>query len=465
VRVDQAQPEVQEAHAFPLELMSEFSPSGTPVDNVKATTSLKSMLEKVQTPWTHAVVVVPPDEYLSLNVELPFASGKNVQKILDLEVQDKVPFDPEEFLVHPKAVGALESNEQDFHVALWPRARVRRLLEVFRAGQIEPYVLTPPTAALGALSSLQGVTQSENAVLVHVHQDYLAATCWVRGALRADRTIKRRGDRNAHTIEVSTIQDLRLTMSAWQTRYGIQFSEVILLSDVLESATIQTALGSPVRTVRPSELTTNLNGGPALAACAALFGKDELAPKPLSNFRSREFSYSPQLAELRAGLSSLLPYLVATLGILLLALTATYLFREHRISQIEEGIQMQLQKSIPTLVAPSGNELAALDGENRRLEQQLQNLGSLSSLSPLDYFAEIAEDLPTSSGITISRVKIEKNTLRVEGTAPGYAELEKIERMLKRKKTVYCKVRKDSTGAATGKPNARGYVLDITLCD
>lgn len=467
VRVDQELPEIQEVHELPAELLIELrGDNGSEEGKGAGSSALRSLIERVQTPWTNAVVVLPPREYLSLNVELPFASGKNVSKILDLEIQDKVPFSTDEFTLHPNPVGQLVSKEQDFHVGLLPRNAIRRVLATLRGGKVEPLVLTTPSAALSALTSLAQFQEATSALFVLPTSQYLAVACKIDGNIRADRIIARRTAASQPSeLELSSIHELRLTILAWQERYKVELAEVILLSETIESKNVQLALGCPVRCVRPSTIAQSADASSLLGAWSALFGRDERTPTALSNFRTREFAYSPQLAELAAGLSTLLPFFVATLGLLLITLSATYLLREHRISRLEEGVQAQVQKAIPSLMSPTGRELDALEGENRKLEQQLQSLGSLSALNPLDYFAEIAEDLPLATGITVTRIKIEGTKLKVEGSAPGYAELEKAERMLKRKKNVYCKVRKESAGATPGRPTARGYSLDISLCE
>jgi hypothetical protein len=467
VRVDQALPEIQEVHELPAELLLELNGKGsTELGQETGSSALRSLIERVQTPWTNAVVVLPPSEYLSLNLDLPFFTGKNVSKILDLEIQDKVPFSTDEFTLHPNAVGQLASKEQDFHVGLLPRVIIKRVLSTLRGGKVEPLVLTTPSAALSALTSLPQFQESASALFVLPTAQYLAVACKINGTIRADRIIARRTTAAQPTeLELSSIHELRLTILAWQDRYKLELPEVILLSETIDSKNVQLALGCPVRCIRPSTLAPSADAASLLGAWSALFGRDEHPPTALSNFRTREFAYSPQLAELAAGLSTLLPFFVATIGLLLITLSATYLLREHRISRLEDGIQSQVQQAIPTLMSPAGRELDALEGENRKLEQQLQSLGSLSALNPLDYFAEIAEDLPLATGITVTRVKIEGTKLKVEGTAPGYAELEKAERMLKRKKNVYCKIRKEAAGATPGRPNARGYTLDISLCE
>src|SRR5690606_33273781 len=49
-----------------------------------AINTFQELISSVQTPWTSAILIIPPYESHSLNVELPFGDPKNIDKILDL---------------------------------------------------------------------------------------------------------------------------------------------------------------------------------------------------------------------------------------------------------------------------------------------------------------------------------------------------------------------------------------------
>ncbi|MBX7145179.1 MAG: hypothetical protein K1X79_12060 [Oligoflexia bacterium] len=432
--------------------------------NENASTNLKSALERIKKPFHNTVLLVPSQEYLSMNVELPFSNPKSIEKVIDLEVQDQLPFDGSDFVLHYHPVGTLPTGSHDVHVGLLPTESLRRTLATCKAAGCEPLIVSTNSGILGALDQLRPQLLPDTAVVILPRAQDVAIALFVAGKVCSDRVIPRRLSKGTQALEPGILHDLRLTVAAWEKRYKCKVNKALLIG-VSDCAPFEQTLAIPVSPLSPQELVGSSDDRTISAGMAAIFARDNAPPVPLTNFRTRQFSYRPQLAELLLGLRQLIPFSIGLLVLVLIALSATYAFREQRISRVQAAMRQQITESVPSLSLPQGHELDALEGETRRLEQQLQSLGSLSALSPLDYLTEITGDLPLASGVTVTRVKIEGNRLRVEGSAPGYTEIEKIERFLKRKKNVYCKIRKDSTNAAPGKPNSRGYTLDITLCE
>lgn len=480
VGVDGNKAVVQEIHRFSLGdkfgLQNGVMPGATPTEIPNAdgsptsaitafaqVTALSNVLASIKTPWTSCILLIPPHDYHSLNLDLPFAGSKGLDKIVGLEVQDLVPFDVEEFLLHYRALGARPDSNHDIHVGLLPRGIVGNALSVCKAAGLEPAMVSTPAAILGAVPFLSTEKTSDNCGIVFARDPFVYLCIITDGKACMDRVIDMRslGDTKGEAL----LRELRLTFAVAEKRYGKPVEAIYSLGGELPFVNLGESLKVPVTSVPVPELVKAADNSTAFACFASVFAQDMRPPPILSNFRIKEFAYSPQLRELMRGLRSLLPYFLAALLLLLLTAVGIYSLRERRISQVKNAMYEQIRAAIPAMDVPRGSELDALEGENRKLEQQLSNLGSLSALSPLDSLTEITADLPLSSGITITRIKVEGNKMRVEGTAPDYTALEKIERALKKKKNVYCRIRKDTTASVPGKQNVRGFSLDILLCE
>lgn len=422
---------------------------------------LRSLLHSIKTPWTSSILIVPPKEYISMNLDLPFASNKGLDKIVNLEVQDLVPFDLDEFLLHYRPLGPRAAKNHDIHVGLVPRSSIASLLGVCKAAGFEPFMVSTPPSVLGAIPFISPEKFESPSAIVSVRDSFVSLVIVTEGRACMDRVIDQsrigRGGFSAFTRE------LKLFLATAEQRYGKTFQRIYTIG-LEDTQDLSGALGVTCIPLSVGELVKAADSTTALACLASVFAQDLRPPPILANFRVKEFAYSPQLRELAKGLRSLVPFFLAASLVAILSGLGVYSLRERRIHQMKNAIRDQIKTAIPALDAPAGLEVDALEGENRKLESQLSTLGSLSALSPLDYFSEISADLPVSSGISVTRVKIEGNKLRVDGTAPDYAATDKIERGLKKKKNVYCRIRNDLSSVA-GKQNSRGFSLDIVLCD
>jgi hypothetical protein len=261
---------------------------------------------------------------------------------------------------------------------------------------------------------------------------------------------------------------MRLTIAAMERRYGRQLEVIYLLNEPLcrwSKQEIQQTLGRNVEAVALNEMVRSGNQEAALAGLGALFGQDAGAPPILTNFRTREFSYLPPLREILSGLRSLLPLFLGTLLLFFLALIVTYVVRAREISYLKGEINSQINRLIPSLALEYGNELTQLSKEIAVLDDQLKDLGSPNALSPLDALQEFAADFPASDTLFLQQISIRGTKMKIDGNAPDYATVEKLEKKLKQRKNVYCRIKKDSGNLGSAVGGSRTFSFEIILCD
>jgi len=85
--------------------LSDDNPTRTLVNATVA--KLLDTVSSIENQWTAVSVIIPPHDHLALNLNLPFGDAKNLNRIVDLEVQDVVPFELDDFLVQYAPLGPI----------------------------------------------------------------------------------------------------------------------------------------------------------------------------------------------------------------------------------------------------------------------------------------------------------------------------------------------------------------------
>ncbi len=466
------------------------SPSeGEVVEQIKEPlqTPLSKLISGIKTPWTSSILIVPPPSYLSLNIDLPFIDQKSIGKILALEVQDRIPFEVSEFLVEYRALGALPPRESDggaaspgydIHVSLVPRDYMRTIVKLCKASDFEPLIITTATATLGGAYHVAPDFMAPDSAVVYSRGLTLFVAMAHGGVVKSDRVLSRTVPPEVGTtlpqevlnqLQKSLLTDLKLTLSGFESRYGISISKIYYAGGDLAPESLQQNLSRPIELLpldsftRPSETGTPVAA--SLATLGAVFIQDVEPPTILTNFRINEFSYSPRLKEVYRGLKTLAPYILFTLLLGLMTLGALFYSRGRYIDQVKQSLANQIKAAMPDAEVPPGLEIEALRGQLNRLQDQLKDLGSLSKFSPLDSLVELTKDFPFAPDISIRTVNIKNSRIKVEGTAPNYEAAEKIEKALKAKRDTYARIKTTVSDTVAPGTTGRSFTLEIFLVE
>ena len=472
-------------------------------------------------PFSSVVLFADIPEYTSLNLSLPLNDPKSIRKVLDLEVQDLIPFELDEFLVDHRVTGRLPSPisqegeneapvaspEFDVHVGLVPKDSVRRILKQCDAWGVTPVVVSPPASALAALFQIAPERFGDDAAIVRIRYGRASSDqpskneVLHEGALStvisADLIIKLRGSVRVATVltvpagdatsfeslplssSFSTLmRDLTLHMLAAESRFGAPLQGIHVLGPLESAEQLHRFTNRPTYSLSASALQEVVGGfaddspeideRTMLAACGACFGHDRaMRPsantlQPLANFRTREFAYRPQLTELWRGVRRLAPLIGLALLTLFAVIGGTYFLREHRIRSLQQELRTRLTEAIPGFEAEPGKEDVALDNMSFALGQQLKDMVSPAGLSPLEVLIEISRDIPPDKGIIVRSITIKGPKVTLVGSAPDYTALDALERAFKSRRKVYDRV-KPST--SSGVNRRLEFNFDITLQD
>jgi len=432
--------------------------------------AVKSWIDGLADEWVGPVVILPAQNYLSLNLDLPFADNKSINKVLNLEVQDLVPFDVSEFLLHHRVVGKLPNNSQDVHVAALSRSEIEKSLAALRRLGFEPMLLCPPSSALAAVYDLMSKDfLAKNAVLL-MRQDLLCYMVLIQaGKAIADRVINLGafGAAELKEAEVQSIiaQQVGLTLSSINRRSNYDFEKLYLVGGGIQAEALAGVISRPIEELKPQTRIEGLDGRGLLAGLSAVFLRENDSLQPLSNFRIKEFAYKLPFHILGAGLKKIAPLFLATLGIGLLSLLGIYYARANAIHKLKSSVSEQIHQALPGLSLAPGQELQTLSGEVNNIELQLKSLGSPSKMTPIHALYELSKHIPQNSGINIRRVNIAGLIMKVEGEAPDYAAVDKLKKVFDKRKRIYCHVDKKSGQTNSYGATARQFSFELELCD
>ncbi len=418
----------------------------------------------VKTQWSSAVVIIPGEQYHSLNVDLPFNDPRRINKIIDLEVQDLVPFDVDEFILQHRTVNTNSDGTFDVHVSIMPRARLADILAACREGGVEPAVVSTATSVVAVLPKLYPTFPRDAVVVMHRAPAFYV-TFMLDGEVRSDRIIDRTVLNGNSTSPTAALNELRLSIAAMEQKYGRTFEKVFLLDAPFTATEATAALGHPTAVLALPNISGSCPPGSEIAALSSVFGLDREAYPALTNFRTREFSYNLQLTELWRGLRMLRPYFLATLFAVLVSLGVVYMLREQRINRLENAIRGHINAVAPELNAPEGRETDALIGKINLMDQQLKDLGSPTQASPLDALLDISSVIPANIGVAVGRISIKGTKISFEASAPNYSAAENLKSAFEKQRQKYCRVKMESVATAASGQNSRGFRFEVYLCD
>jgi hypothetical protein len=433
---------------------------------------LAETLAPLKGSWEAAMVVVPPQSFVSLNVDLPFADPKSIAKILELEVQDVVPFDLDEFVIQHSSVlpetpsltaaSAAATRGFDVHVGIIPKILIRHVLGLAQGCGLEPELVTSPSSLAAGAFDVASQYFKENAAIIVASPPYFSIAVRVHGRTRLERVVTPpSGAQSPETVK-ALLSDLRLTIASVERRYGQRIDAVYLFGNGLKPVQLEQTLARPIEEFTMRDLVRLPSSGEVgIAALAPVFFRDDLPASLLSNFRVKEFAYRPKFGALLGVVRKAGNWISVALTLLVVACGVLFAARRYEIGQREAHLVGEIRRVVPDFTVPAdGDIIGAIRRQETVLSQQLGALGSPSQASPFDALGAISRDLPTDiPGLQVNMLKIGNSRVDIEGVAPDLSAIAKIEKALKDKRGMYKKV-SAKAGSASG---SRGYRFSVEI--
>lgn len=251
---------------------------------------------------------------------------------------------------------------------------------------------------------------------------------------------------------------LKLMLAAAERRYQTRVENVYILGREIKGSNLQQLFGRPIQGLQLKDFVKAGDNVVGLSALGAPFAADEPPKAPLSNFRTREFSFTPKFSEFLRAILGSAKYVKVAFMVVVASLAAIYGVRAFTISSIERSLQRQIASVIPGFQAPDNEIGPALIASVKKLSDELGVLASPAKVTPLDALLEILRLLPQSGGITITSLKISQSKATITGIAPTVSTVETIGKALGANNGVFSKIT-----AAPGSANQGKYNFSVEL--
>jgi hypothetical protein len=435
--------------------------------------AIKETIAEFDPIWTASAVILPQTDFLALNLDLPFGDPKNLDRIVDLEVQDVVPFELDSFFVQYAPLGvanaaaaAPAASQYDVHIGILPRQVVQNVLELCKKAGLEPNVLTVPSSAVGAAYHLARDFFVGNSAVIFNRGDEYSVSVFINGEVRLERSVlasqilaasaspEKRQENLQHIFTA-----LKLIMASAERRYGTKIEKVYLLGREVKAANASQLFGRPLEGLPMKDLVSGADSAVGLAPLTAIFAQDDATTAPLSNFRSRQFSFTPKISEFLRALAGTKRYALRALGAIVLAAGVIFGSRQYVLHSSEQALLERVRRVIPNFSAEPGKVVEALAKAEGKLGQELSAFGSRSKFSPADAFIEVVKVIPTGAGISITALRVTGEKVSLQGTASEVAAVERFSKALTARQDIFAKVDYKNAKTALG----FSFNVDIVL--
>jgi hypothetical protein len=311
---------------------------------------------------------------------------------------------------------------------------------------------------------------TSDAAILLVRENEYSIAAWIDGEVRAEHVIRpseilaqslasqEEEETTRRTTAIFTA--IKLTLASIERRYTTRIDTVHLVGKAPKQNLLQQILGRQVQPLAISELLKGAEEHTGIAALTALFADEEPVAAPLSNFRTREFSFNPTFGELLKVLQSTWKHIAIALVISLAAIAVSFGVRKYQISRMEKFLLSQVRQVVPDFNPADGDALKALAQAETKLADELGVLGSPAKITPLDVLIEVHKRLPEIPGLTITSLKISGTRTTIGGYAPDLSAIERVEKDLKANQTAFAKVTANPGTSAGSRYN---FTVEIVL--
>ena len=420
------------------------SSEGVQVSASTEVADIRSFVDKYENLSVRQILLTSPDNLITLNLTTPFADQNLLNDIIAQEIQDRVPFEIDEFTTVHKVARKISEGEYELQVALMLKSDYQRIAEFCRLISFEPNLITVPAAVLNVLGA-----STRDGVYLSRAGDSVNAACQISGTVCAAGQVE-----NAEQF-----RELQMLLLDWENRYQTNFQEVYLIGNSIDVAGLEKGLSLKVEQIKIPEAE-----GVEHAYLSAIAAARKDNPF-LINFKTQRNALS-QLLEFstvflrRTWLSWL--FIIALIIALPLAMIA---FNYYEAQQVNSAVQDEIKNNIPDLSVVSASGMDELLGRNGEMEAQLATLGTPTKFDPLSVYvilsSELKQALDPKIGMTLSEIEIKGADVTVDGLVSSYRSVESIEKIFNKRGDVFCEVKKETLGDSGANKRFR---FRIKLC-
>ncbi len=374
------------------------------------------------------------------NLHFPFSDRKKVRQVINLELEDLLPFEPD-FATNFISTQIFENKSTSGCIAramLFDRTMFQRMIvDIQLTGLIAPLFIYQPIVTEKLLSYYENSSlflnyNNSDSYIVFTDQENI--TIDFKALVLPSEKVALKEILHAHInlLESPTFNQIIVNNNTDIDISGVleTFSDNIIEIDLPSFLDLDSS-----STIEENELL-NPSILSALSLANELRGEEvlnelNLKNVKLYNLRQGEFKHRAPFSDFKESLfSEVVPFSLCGIFLLML-LFLDFSNPSKEISLIESESKNILRIEAPELDLSSGKPLDILSNEIINLEDQIGGLTSMSSMSPFDWLFKLSKGISPDIPVVFESLSITSSGIIFRGNVPNYPTSGKLDSMLK----------------------------------
>lgn len=417
------------------------------------------------------LAVAPANFVLYKKLALPFSDQKRIDQVAPLQIQDRVPFEIDSFVVDNKLLGKNDEGSYEVISSLIPGEEVARSLSALKAKGVDPKLLTTKASSLAGLANLfPDVLEGSYGILDH-SPGWFSLLFVIDNQLIRLRDIPLSHDILTDSTIAKVSEHIRSSVAEIERTTGVHIPHLFTSTSPDFVSLLNQQLPIEVRPLDLSSLVSckttietplhELSWAIGLVASELTGGKQ--SPETFVDFRKGPFSYQPVWRNFWSALKQELYLIILAILFGVSWCIATIYTSHSALQSAETRITEVVSTAVPGEEVPRRREVEFMEEQITELEEQLRGIGSLSSLSPLESLKELSLRINTTIDIEIDSLSIGSSSISFRGSVPDNRAIGTLSGALERAKDRFCVVNVNPKG--TGKNSRVTFSAEVKLCD
>ena len=471
--------------------------NGQELNSPDQASAQKFDIKKPSIPFNSAIAYLSLDLASNIEIDLPFDDPKKAEKIIPLQLQDRLPFEIENIHFSASQEPTKIKDNYRYIVSYTDKNKFNHLLNFcsanginFEIVSIESFFLEPLVKALVDASSNDSNPIDPNACLLSI--GYLSEDPNPENSTKnAEGIISIQKDGSTLHVRKLTIPtqknfvqpyleshiNISLASSGLDLNNKDKLKYATFCTDSTNEETrsaLTTLTQAKIEQLEPDYApSVNKIANPKLlfalfSAQSFLFLRQERKEnESIQNLRTGQYKFRAPLTELKeAFLDQIAPFgLVAIFGTLTAAFSFLTPIKQNNLiaNQINQIASTELEKPLRI-----GSEFVELENSISDLEQKLGNLSTVSSFSPIDWLYTLSNLIPRDMNVDIESISISTEGMSFRGSVKDYPTSGRLDSLLTNLKnenpTKFCDASL-STEENSVTQGRKPIVVEIKLCD
>jgi len=418
-----------------------------------------------------AFALMPNGNVLYQELFLPFRDRKRVDQVAALQVQDLLPFDLDNFVMHNLILGPVKSGDYQILTSLVSAQEVSATLAQLGRIGVDPKIVTTRASAVAALAPLCPDVPGGCFGIAALSPHSCSLAFFQDRELKSLREIPLE-QLPDNRLDRAGIAHIRCSLAAFEKTFGAEIKRLFVigpreaLAELRDSLKVQLSEFSLSPHVRSSSLNdAALAKIPwAIGVFANELRRGPHKRLPMVDFRTGDFAYKPAIRNFLGALKRELYWFF--LAVVCFSAWVWVQINESNslLNKVDRTIAEAIEKVMPGEPVPPRREADYLKNRVTELEEQLKNMGTLSSLSPLQSLKELSEAMGPSIDVNVDAMNIGHSRITFRGSVPRYPVVAELNDVLAKKTGQFCEVKVEPKGKAlsSGRIN---FSAEIKLCE